>query len=458
MSSALALAGVTYVLRDLLNDRLINNNLAANVRVTSRPPMRDPNPASGEQSQLNVFLYQVTPNAGGRNLALPSRDFSGTRVANPPLALDLHYLITAYDERDYHAEVLLGYAMQLLHENPGLSREQLRKSLGTDIPNVPPGSSPLPPELRQLTRTGLADQIESLKITPHYLNTEEMSKLWTGFQAPYRPSMAYQVSMVLIETEQPVRSPLPVLTRGVEDRGPSIQANLLVPLPTLVTVLPLAGQPSTEADAKVKLFGHHLRGSNLVVTLRHATLDLTLTIAGVTGANPALVIRSPDVTERKLISPEADTCLVVDLAQAVAANGGSTATGWYSISVAVRPDSETQDRQTNTLPVAIAPRFATSGANAPVVAALGNSRYRVTLTCTPSLQLTQKTAFVLGQNEFTLVPPAAFPTAALSFEGTLPSAGKYLARLRIDGLDSLFIQRPDPGRPAFDPAQFIQIP
>ncbi|HET7536467.1 MAG TPA: DUF4255 domain-containing protein, partial [Candidatus Didemnitutus sp.] len=216
MSSALAIAGVTYLLRDLLNDGLINHALDSNVRVSARPPLRDFSTTTSEQSQLNVFLYQVSPNLGWRNLGLPSRDSNGTRVANPPLALDLHYLVTAYDDRDFHAEVLLGYAMQLLHENPGLSRDQINKSLKSDLPDILGSTVQLPADLKLLTQTDLASQFESLKITPHYLSTEEMSKLWTGLQAPYRPSMTYQVSVVLIESDRPARTPPPVRVRNLQ--------------------------------------------------------------------------------------------------------------------------------------------------------------------------------------------------------------------------------------------------
>ena len=47
----------------------------------------------------------------------------GQRITNPPLALDLHYLLTAYGIAELQAEVLLGYGMQLLHEHPVLGRE-----------------------------------------------------------------------------------------------------------------------------------------------------------------------------------------------------------------------------------------------------------------------------------------------------------------------------------------------
>jgi hypothetical protein len=120
VSTALAIAGVTNqgpfpppalpgfsgtaslsaVLRDLLNDGLINHNVSGavgSVTVSVLAPDRVV-PANGsEASQINLFLYLVTPNPGWRNEGLPSRDASGRfapiqctarpRPALPPLGL-----------------------------------------------------------------------------------------------------------------------------------------------------------------------------------------------------------------------------------------------------------------------------------------------------------------------------------------------------------------------------------
>src|SRR4029450_8270342 len=113
MSNALAIAAVTAVLKDLLNNGVIDHQLSGvvgEVTVSALPPDRVLVEGQAETSRLNLFLYQVTPNAGWRNQALPSHDPSGIRVTNPPLALDLHYLITAYGANELHAEILLGYA------------------------------------------------------------------------------------------------------------------------------------------------------------------------------------------------------------------------------------------------------------------------------------------------------------------------------------------------------------
>ena len=102
MSNALAIAGVSAVLRDLLNNGLIDHEVASAVgtpvTVSVLPPDRV-KIGEDEKAQLNLFLYQVTPNAGWNNVGLPSRDDEGNRLTNRPLALDLHYLLTAYGKK-----------------------------------------------------------------------------------------------------------------------------------------------------------------------------------------------------------------------------------------------------------------------------------------------------------------------------------------------------------------------
>src|ERR1043166_3408480 len=134
MSTALAIASVTAVLKDLLNNGLIDHNvskvLESDVLVTALPPDRVDTSNHATASQLNIFLYNVAPNVAWRNVKLPSRDSNGERISNPPLALDLSYLITAYGVQELDCEILLGYAMQLLHETPVFTRTGIRRSLG----------------------------------------------------------------------------------------------------------------------------------------------------------------------------------------------------------------------------------------------------------------------------------------------------------------------------------------
>lgn len=213
MSSALAIAAVTAVLKDLLQNGVIDRGLTngiGNVQVSALPPDRIP-VNSEQDSRLNLYMYCATPNQGWRNHDLPAFNGSGNRKTNPPLALDLHYLLTAYGNEEFHAEILLGFAMQLLHENPILPRSTIQKAFTPQI-NIAAGPNELPPILRVLQASDLADQLETVKISPKTLDSEEISRLWGAFQTFYRPTAAYMVSVVLIESSKPVTPSLPVLT------------------------------------------------------------------------------------------------------------------------------------------------------------------------------------------------------------------------------------------------------
>ena len=300
MSSALAIAGVSAVLRDLLNNGLIDHaatdKLGVTITVSVGPPDRVI-PASGttESTQLNLFMYHVTPNSGWCNERLPSRDASGSqRLTNPPLALNLHYLLSAHGSEDLHCEILLGYAMQFLHEMPVLSRKAIRKALN---PSPPIAGTTLISAMKALVDSGLENQIELIKITPEYLNTEEISKLWTATQSHLRPTAAYMASVVLIESTQSTRSPLPVLSRGPVvkpdplntdtwyESGISAVASLIPPYPILAGIELPNKQIVARLGEAITLKGYNLNGTNLVVRFMHPLLTTPIDIPYGTNAN-----------------------------------------------------------------------------------------------------------------------------------------------------------------------------
>ncbi|HIK04452.1 MAG TPA: DUF4255 domain-containing protein [Trichormus sp. M33_DOE_039] len=213
MANALVIAAVTAVLKDLLNNGLIDAQLSNDVTVTALPPDRIPVNQNGQNTtQLNLFLYQITANPAWRNEGLPSYNARGDRVCNTPLALDLHYLLTAYGSQELEAEILLGYAMLLLHENAILNRLAIQRTFSTS--SVVTGNI-LPSSFHSLSAANLADQVEQIKIVPKYLDMEEMSHIWSALQANYRTSTAYHISVVLIEGQQSTRSALPVQTSNI---------------------------------------------------------------------------------------------------------------------------------------------------------------------------------------------------------------------------------------------------
>jgi len=438
MTSALAIAAVSASLKDLLNNGLIDHDLSSigSFAVTAQPPDRITT-GQTETNQLNLFLYQVTPNLGWRNAGLPARDGRGARIGNPPLALDLHYLLTAYGAADLNAEVLLGYAMQLLHENPVLTRQQLRTALAAPSPI---DGTVLPGPFGTLSAQDLADQIELLKITPVYLGTEDLSKLWTAMQARYRPSMAYLVSVVLIQRDAATRSALPVLKRGPDDRGPIAQG---APPPVLASVRPAASEllPAVRLGEDLVVRGTQLRSDAATIQLESVRL----------GIQRALPITAPP-------GPAAGP-LIVHVPSAAEDAGAMSgwAVGVYTAAIRIAEPGRPAFL-TNGVPVALAPLITVT----PRSVAAGT--VSLTVTCTPRLRPEQEAQarLVLGDTAFpaTAITTPANPSEPTTLQLTLPgvASGTYLVRLRVDGIDSLPVTLTgSPPRLEFDPQQTVTV-
>jgi hypothetical protein len=76
ISNVLAIAGVTQLLRDVLNDELVDNDVAAAIgsAVTIHAPPLDRAPEAAEGgSMLNVFLHNVQNQTNWANQILPAR-------------------------------------------------------------------------------------------------------------------------------------------------------------------------------------------------------------------------------------------------------------------------------------------------------------------------------------------------------------------------------------------------
>lgn len=150
MSNALAIAAVTATLQRLLIQGIPD---LPNQNVIAKPPDRAFGGGNAAIDQINLFLYQILPNASWRNRDVPSQLKSG-ETGQPPLALNLHYLISASGKGD--DEILshqwLGKAMRVLHDQAVLSREDIRLALSDN---------------------DLHEQIERVRITPLSLSIEQ---------------------------------------------------------------------------------------------------------------------------------------------------------------------------------------------------------------------------------------------------------------------------------------------
>jgi len=198
MSNYLAIATVTATLQ-----RLLQASAQADVdgaRVTTVRP--DTAGGAVPETGINLFLYRVAPNPAWRNADLRTRTSDGQFSKRPQAALDLFYLLTCFgNEIELEPHRLMGSAIRTLHAQPVLTTAMIQAAIAT------PGFS-------FLQASNLADQVESVKLMPLPLSTDELSNLWsTFFQTPYALSIAYQVGVVLVESDDIPQRALPVRDR-----------------------------------------------------------------------------------------------------------------------------------------------------------------------------------------------------------------------------------------------------
>jgi hypothetical protein len=196
----LALAAVTAVLKNLLENGLVDWSVAAHaggdVSVTALSPDRVPI-GEDEKPQVNLFLYRVQPRGltSQSRYATDAHTEGGTRRLGSAPALDLYYLVTAYGAQELQTEVLLGYAMEMFQENSLLENEEIQKILATV--SATEGGRIVLPALAALASSGLAQRIEEIKVSSQVPDPEEISRLWSSLQARYRPFITYKAAVSL---------------------------------------------------------------------------------------------------------------------------------------------------------------------------------------------------------------------------------------------------------------------
>ena len=378
MSNALAIAAVTATIRFLLENAIQADPALTGAIVTSKPPDKARGTNTGRQ--LNIFMYQTQPNAAFRNSEIPQlakRGESGT----VPLALNLFYLITAYgeeqrDDEEVMGHHLLGRAMSKLHDHPLLGADEIR--------NAYPDND-------------LYQQIERVRITLEHTTIDEISKLCTAFQTPYRLSSFYHAAVVLIDSGRESRSPLPVLTRGPNDRGVDSHASLIPPYPTIDGIELPAKQNAVRLGETIKIKGHDL--------------------AGVTGVR----LSNPLLPTPRILTPEpgaTDSEMNVVIRNQPGGQAGGPAAGpaielvagIYSIAVTVRRPNEPADRTTNEAPLMLAPRI-TSAIDSTSFARNAAGDVAITLTCEPKVLPEQRVSLLIGDRAIPANPPSPKPIA-----------------------------------------------
>lgn len=135
--------------------------------------------------QLSVYLFHVTPDKYQRNL--PSLGPGQPPIRRQPMALDLYYLVTAFADKNYVQEQqAMSIVLRCFHENPIIHHTVVLQ--GQNVP-------------------------EEFSLTMEVESVDEMGRLWQSFTVPFRLSLVYKVSVILIPPDAPTIPPAPKPTR-----------------------------------------------------------------------------------------------------------------------------------------------------------------------------------------------------------------------------------------------------
>lgn len=381
MSNSLAIATVTATLRQVLQAAVDEIISGANVKPVRPDAFKNGSSPRG----VSVYLYQVTPNPSWRNADLPTRRADGSVVQRPQAALDLHYLLTFFgDENNLEPQQMLGSVVSALHAHPVLARDR--------IFNVILHNS-------FLKDSDLADQVELVKFTPHPLNLEELSRLWSVFfQIPYALSILYQASVVLIEAKETPSPARPVSERRV--------FSVPLSLPSIEQVIPPIVEFSS--GARITLKGRNLAGP--LVAVRFGDLEIT-----------------PD-------APVRDTELVVALPNGLHAG------------VRTARVVQAMDLKTVLEPHKGFESNAVAFILQPVVNSVSYDATNFSVGVSPEIGPRQQVSLLLNEASAPVGRPArafsfdsarrATTTQILSFPAAAFPTGNYLVRVRVDNAES----------------------
>lgn len=398
MSNFLAVATVTATLQQVMQ-AVIGADVPGSKVTMVRPDV----PGLGTpEVGLNIFLYQVAPNAALRNADLPTRDATGQARQRPQAALDLYYLMSFYGkDSQLEPQRVLGSVVRQLHSRPLLTRQMIQDTVTN-------------PSYAYLAASNLADAIEPVRFTPLGLSLEELSKLWSVFfQTQYALSAAYRASLVLIEEELTPRSALPVRDRHV------------FAVPFAVPFIDSVEPQSLPAGGTLTL-----RGGNLGGDVTRVKFGTTLALpATVTGQRLSVVLPAT-------LQPGVRTVQVLhdfDFGTAHETHRGF---------------------ESNVAPFILQPVLTTPP---PYAAARGGT---LTLDFASPIGREQAVTLLIGDQGILLpTRPPTDPATASSFGFAIPAtfpAGTSLLRVRVDGAETALTVDTNPASLTFN--QYIGPP
>lgn len=426
MSNYLALATVTATLQRTLQTAVQGDVDGARITTVRPSNLGMGTPESG----INLFLYQVM-----RNPALNQNDMGSSRnktlTVRRQTALDLYYILSFYgNDTELEPQRLMGSALRTLHDRTILTPEMVRETVAD-------------PTLMFLADSNLADQIQQLVVMPVDMDLEDLSKAWsTFFQTPYFLSVAYKVTVVMLDSEEPSKRALPVRDRNLGG---------VIPFPQY----PVVDQVIAEAGRLEPI----LATSTLLVRGKQLRSATTLVRIGEAEVTPTQVSDTEVAVSLGLVPPRSLRAGVQGL-QII-----------HQISIGARPSDPMGSRnvESNVVPFVLRPTL--KSVRVENLQGLEGDRCDATIVVMVNLPIGARQRVVLVLNEWAVENPAAYlftpvsrdqDTEEIAIPVQAVKPGRYLVRLQVDGAESQLTKDEDPNSPTYNwyvnPQVEIELP
>lgn len=224
---------------------------------------------------IGIYLYHVTEEAALKNQVWPKRP---DHPRYTPLGLNLHFIVSAHSNMGephgpYREQLLMGIAIKALHDYPCI--DELTEIQGQKI---------LDPSM-------VGDE-NRIKLALRNVPAAEAVSYWTAGSQPLRLSTYLEVSVVLIEPDEPTVARGRVLTTGIETfigglpKLSTSRSKVTFTIPGESSAREIEVQPAQVAIGdEMTLIGTGLGGGAIEVRVRGAGWAEALTVGPTWGVS-----------------------------------------------------------------------------------------------------------------------------------------------------------------------------
>ena len=124
------------------------------------------------RNTLTLFLFRITQDEYLRGRKLPS----DPPHSNPPLSIDLHFLLTVWADNAVAEQSVLTWAMREIQMHPVLDSSSLSSEAGWTPADV-------------------------VQLIPAELSNDDLFRIWDLLQPKYRLSVSYVARVIRIDTD-----------------------------------------------------------------------------------------------------------------------------------------------------------------------------------------------------------------------------------------------------------------